>query len=56
MQNLRLELIQTNTKTATSVLSVDSLRNSEKVDRHTDAALLLTEPAMLSSTHYTDNL
>jgi hypothetical protein len=55
-KNRHSELIQTDTKTATSVLSVDNPRNSEKVDKHTDAALQLTEPAMLSFTHYTDNL
>jgi hypothetical protein len=39
----------------TSVLSVDSLRNTARADRHTDAALPLTVPATLFSTLSTDN-
>lgn len=40
---------------ATSVPLVASLRNMARAVRHTDAALLLTEPATLSYIHCTDN-
>jgi hypothetical protein len=42
--------------TVTNERSVDSPKSLAKVARHTDAALPLTEPAMLSSTLFTDNL
>lgn len=44
------------TSTVTSVPSVVNLRSSERVDRHTDAVLPLTEPDMLSYTPSTVNL
>ena len=43
------------TSIATNERSVDNHKSTEKVDRRTDAALLLTEPDMLYSTLFMGN-